>query len=82
MRHRIAEGWEEFYVTVLLPAGVPRSGAQFTETRRAFYQGAVAAFGTITKSMAPEPTPTDLTVMDDLLAEFEGFRAGLVAGEM
>ncbi|MEY4761796.1 MAG: hypothetical protein RLZZ200_1652 [Pseudomonadota bacterium] len=77
-RH-IAAGWSQ-YAEHVLPK---EAGAvQKTETRRAFYAGAVAVLARVMAQVSDEDevTDQDMQVMDDIMAELEEFKAELEAG--
>lgn len=76
---RIEAEWVDYAIRVI-PVDAPP--VQVTETRRAFYAGAMA-FLSIVMNQAEagaEPTDNDLAMMDDLQAEFEEFFAAVKAG--
>lgn len=67
---RIMEQWLSYRRDVI-PGDAPQ--IQVDESRKAFYAGAAALLGTITKNLTPdhEPTAKDLTMMDEIAAELE-----------
>lgn len=78
-RNYILEQWNDFARNVLPPEC---SEIQRSETRRAFFAGAVALWGIVFKNLSPdsEPTEQDLQMMSDLSAEFDQHVAALRAG--
>lgn len=75
-RRLIAEEWAS-YAREVMPADA--SPVQKEETRLAFYSGATALFHTIIKSLSadPEPTDSDLTMMEDLHQELMDYAKSL-----
>lgn len=72
----IADAWRDFEIQIV-PLDAPK--VQRVETRRAFYQGAIAMFSGIVRMLEPgqEPTEKDLGKMDAIQAEIDQFMADL-----
>ncbi len=71
MAKRIEAGWLEYKKTI--PANA--HSVQVTETRRAFYAGAVIIFQALVNgvSAGPDPQNEDLRMMADMQAEIDAF---------
>lgn len=76
---KIAEAWADYERKVL-----PREcgSVQRTETRRAFYAGAVTVFGALVHGLGSNPdvySTEDEALMDGIKAECEQFLADVMA---
>lgn len=80
-RRTIASEWAEYSRIIPISAGP----TQFTETKRAFYAGALALMGCVLTGLSSdaEPTEDDLKYMDSLQREIDehadAMKRGLVA---
>ncbi len=70
-RVSIASEWAGYSKTLPESAGP----AQFAETKRAFYAGAVALYGAILVNLSPEPEPTpeDIAYMVSIQRELDDY---------
>jgi len=78
----IADAWRDYEIQIV-PLDAPE--VQRTESRRAFYAGAIAMFGGINNMLSPgqeEPTAEDLKKMDAVDAEIKQWMADLAAGKV
>lgn len=75
----ISDAWRDYEIRVI-PLNAPE--VQRTESRRAFYGGAVSMFGGIVGMLDPgtEPTAEDLWKMDDIKAELDQYQTDLREG--
>jgi predicted metal-dependent HD superfamily phosphohydrolase len=78
-RCRIAEEWQSFREAAL-GGGVPP--IQLQEMRRAFFAGALACKHVILRDISDsaETTDADLSILEDLEAEFQAFGESVKAG--
>lgn len=79
MDELIAAEWQS-YLTEVVPKDA--STVQITETRRAFYSGALAFFNVLANKVSPgvEPTKADMALMNQLKAELNDFAAKVASG--
>lgn len=77
----IADAWRDYEIKVV-PLNAPE--VQRTESRRAFYAGAIAVFTGVLSMLEPgmEPTDNDLKKMDDLFKEIKQYKADVAEGRM
>jgi hypothetical protein len=68
----IETAWQDFVLKVI-PAGAPP--IQITESRKAFYAGAMCLLDSIMKVLGPdqEPTESDMLIMDGIKGELDQF---------
>jgi hypothetical protein len=68
----IETAWQDFALKVI-PAGAPP--IQITESRKAFYAGAMCLLDSLMKVLGPgkEPTESDLLIMDGVQKELAQF---------
>lgn len=80
-RTLIADEWRRFSSAVLSPTA---SEIRRTEMRRAFYAGASTLFSAVITKLSPgsETQASDIDMLEDLLAEFEGFARKLGGGSV
>lgn len=71
--NRIQQAWES-YLRDVVPVGAP--AVQITESKRAFFAGALAAFAVYT-DIAPDDVSEDEGVqrLEDLMAELDAYKA-------
>jgi hypothetical protein len=80
MKNLIAAEWYTYAEATL--AGVPADSVQRTETRRAFYAGALAAYSQVMVNLTPGPDsqPADEQMLRDLDAELHAFGLAVKQG--
>lgn len=73
------KAWREYAIKII-PVDAPN--VQFTESRRAFYAGAISLFNTMMDSVGPgvEPTDEEVAVLDSIKAEIDAYVDDLKAG--
>lgn len=79
MKRRVEAAWQTF--RVIIPIRAPREQKQ--EMKKAFFAGAFAMFAELVNGVddAPDITPSDMSMMDEIDAELEAFKLAMKNGE-